>query len=78
MRRLNTLVIAATAAMTLLAFTSGDAAATVLEVEGLTWQESVEINASLETGTSATLARTDGSLANTCTSSTVAGATSSP
>ncbi|HEX6205297.1 MAG TPA: hypothetical protein VFZ29_05765 [Solirubrobacterales bacterium] len=78
MKYLKILGPAAVAAMALAAFTAGNAAATVLEVEGQNWLESVEINASLETGTSATLARTDGSLANTCTSSTVAGATSSP
>nr|MDQ2630074.1 hypothetical protein [Actinomycetota bacterium] len=78
MKHLKTLGLAAVAAMAMTAIVAGSASATVLEVEGSTWQESVTISASLASGTSAVLSRTDGSLANTCTTSSVAGSTSSP
>jgi hypothetical protein len=63
--------------MAFLAF-AASASATTLEVNGVTQNSSVSLSASRETGFSATLARTDGSLANTCTTSTVEGTTSSP
>jgi hypothetical protein len=74
MKYVKILGVAAVAAMALMAF-AASASATTLEVNGVTQNSSVSLSASLESGTSATLARTDGSLANTCTESAVAGKT---
>ena len=78
MKYLKMLGLAAVAAMALTAFTAGSASATTLEENGSTVNSSVTIEASLKSGTSAILSRTDGSLANTCTTSVVKGATESP
>ncbi len=75
MKYLKMLGLAAVAAMAMTAFTAGSASATTLEIGGVTQNGSVAISASLEGGTSAVLSRTDGSLANTCTKSTVKGST---
>ncbi|MDQ2631223.1 MAG: hypothetical protein M3Y75_09695 [Actinomycetota bacterium] len=75
MKFLKMLGLAAVAAMALTAFTAGSASATTLEVGGVTQNKAVTIEASLASGTSAVLSRTDGSLANTCTTSTVKGST---
>jgi hypothetical protein len=72
---LKMLGLAALAAMAFAAFAASPASATTLEVNGVTQNSSVSLSASLESGTSAVLARTDGSLANTCDNSTVAGKT---
>jgi hypothetical protein len=76
--KLKKLAIAALAAMALTAFAASTASATTLEVNGNTKNAGVDFSASAESGTSWNVARTDGSLANTCTTSTIAGATSSP
>lgn len=51
---------------------------TTLTVAGTPKNEAITITASLNTGTSLVLARTDGSLANSCTESHLHGATESP
>ncbi|HEX6206569.1 MAG TPA: hypothetical protein VFZ29_12255, partial [Solirubrobacterales bacterium] len=56
----------------------GTASATVLEVAGTPKNEAVTLTASLQSASSLTLARTDGSLANTCTESHLHGTTESP
>jgi hypothetical protein len=76
MKYLKMLGLAAVAAMALMAFAAGTASATTLEVNGVTQNKAVALSASIEPGTSAVLSRTDGSLANTCTTSNVAGTTS--
>ncbi|HEY5943448.1 MAG TPA: hypothetical protein VIT89_11400, partial [Solirubrobacterales bacterium] len=78
MKYLKMLGLAAVAAMALTAFTAGSASATTLEVSGVTQNKAVTLEATLKTGTSAILSRTDGSLANTCTGSTVKGTTVTP
>ncbi|MDQ2630073.1 MAG: hypothetical protein M3Y75_03720 [Actinomycetota bacterium] len=78
MKHLKMLGLAAVAAMAMAAFAASSVSATAIEVEGQTWNESVAISASLASGTSAVLSRTDGSLANTCTVSDVKGDTESP
>jgi hypothetical protein len=57
---------------------AGTASATTLEVGGKTKNESVSILASLEPFSSTSFSRTDGSLANTCTSSNFNPETESP
>jgi hypothetical protein len=76
MKDLKMLGLAAVAALAFTAFAASSASATTLEVGGVTQNGAVTISASLEPGTSATLARTDGTLANTCTASTIHGTTS--
>ncbi|HEY5942305.1 MAG TPA: hypothetical protein VIT89_05515 [Solirubrobacterales bacterium] len=78
MKYLKMLGIAAVAAMALTAFAASSSGATTLEVGGVPKNEKVEITASLKSGTSTTLSRTDGSLANTCTASHLSGSTESP
>ncbi|HEX6205725.1 MAG TPA: hypothetical protein VFZ29_07955 [Solirubrobacterales bacterium] len=78
MKYLKMLGVAAVAAMAFMAFAAGSASATTLELNGTTTNASVTLSGEIEGGTSATLARTDGSLANTCTSSKVAGSTATP
>lgn len=73
--KLKALAIAAVAAMAFTAFAASSASATTLEVGGVTQNGSVNIEASLASGTSMVWSRTDGSLANTCTTSTVVGNT---
>ncbi|HEX6206457.1 MAG TPA: hypothetical protein VFZ29_11695 [Solirubrobacterales bacterium] len=75
--KLKNIGLAALAAMALAAFAASTASATTLELNGVTKNASVDFSASAESGTSFVVARTDGSLANTCTTSTIAGATSS-
>jgi hypothetical protein len=72
MKYLKMLGIAAVAAMSFMAFAASSASATSLEVGGTT-KANVFITATIESGTSALLQRTDGSFANTCTSSHVEG-----
>lgn len=67
--KLNLIGPAALSALILMAFATGNASATTLEVQGVTRNESLTLTMSLEKGTSATLSRTDGSFANTCTES---------
>ncbi len=76
MKYLKMLGLAAVAAMSFMAFAAGSASATTLEVNGVTQNQAVTITASADT--SITLARTDGSFANTCTESHVHGETESP
>jgi hypothetical protein len=78
MKDLKMLAIGAVAAMAMTAFTAGSASATTLEVGGVTQNKSVAISSSLASGTSAIISRTDGSLANTCTSSAIVSSTVSP
>ena len=75
MKYLKMLGLAAVAAMSFMAFAAGSASATTLEVTTETTNAAVTITASIESGKSATLSRTDGSLANTCTESHVHGTT---
>lgn len=75
MKYLKMLGIAAVAAMAFTAFAASTASATTLEINGVTQNGPVTIDASLASGTSAVLSRTDGSLANTCTTSTAHGTT---
>ena len=75
MKYLKMLGLAAVAAMAMTAFTAGSASATTLEVGGTAKNESVTLSASIASGTSAVLSRTDDSLANTCTTSNVHGST---
>jgi hypothetical protein len=79
MKYLKMLGLAGLAAMALTAFIgAGTASATTLEVGGVTQNSSVSISATLKAGTSAALRDTLGLLANTCTTSEVAGSTESP
>lgn len=78
MNYLKTLIIAAGAAMALTAFTASTAGATTLAIGGSAVNKSVSIESSLASGTSMVISRTDGSLANTCTQSSMAGSTVSP
>ncbi len=57
------------AAMALMAFTAGNASATRLEVGGVAQNQTVTLTQTLKAGSSITISRTDGSLANTCTES---------
>src|SRR6476620_7404434 len=75
MKLTKILGVVAVAALALMAFASS-ASATTLEVKGVTQTGSVTIAASLKSGTSALLSDTSGFFANTCTTSTVEGATS--
>lgn len=78
MKHVKKLGFGVVAAMAMAAFTAGSASATTLEVGGVAKNESVTIEASLASGTSIVMSRTDGSLANTCTSSAIAASTVSP
>ncbi len=69
--------VAAVAAMALMAFAS-TASASTLEVGGSAKNASVSIEATIASGGSALLTDTFGATANTCTTSTVSGETSSP
>jgi hypothetical protein len=69
--------LVAAAAMALMAF-AGSASATTLEVGGVAKTTSVAIEATIASGSSALLTDTFNASANTCTSSTVNGSTSSP
>ncbi|HEY5941674.1 MAG TPA: hypothetical protein VIT89_02280 [Solirubrobacterales bacterium] len=73
MKSLKMLGLAAVAAMAFTAFAVSSASATTLEVGGVTQAGAVTITASAEEST--TLARTDGTFANTCTVSHVHGTT---
>lgn len=73
MRYLKMLGIAAVAAMSFMAFAVSSVSASTLEVKGVKQNGAVELTASLEG--SVTLARTDGTFANTCTESHVNGTT---
>lgn len=75
MKYLKMLGLAAVAAMSFMAFAASSASATTLEVGGVTQNKPTTIFASLDAGTSITLSRTDGSLANTCTEGHVHGIT---
>jgi hypothetical protein len=75
MKYLKILGLAAVAAMAMTAFTAGSASATTLEVGGVKKTTNTAITASLQSGSSAVLSRTDGSFANTCTASHVDGET---
>lgn len=77
MKYLKTLGIAAVAAMALTASTAALASATTLEVGGVTQNLSIHMEAGLESGTSLRITRTDGSLANTCSTSNWTGSTNS-
>lgn len=76
--KLKALGLTAVAAMAFTAFVSTSAAATTLEEGGTTKNAAVTIEASLQTGTKAVWARTDGSLANECSLATMKGKTVSP
>jgi hypothetical protein len=76
MKHLKILGLAAVAAMALMAIGASTASATTLAVGGSKTNSAVKIEASLETGTSAKLQKTDGTFANTCTTSKVVGTTS--
>src|SRR4051794_36104041 len=66
-------------ATTIFALTgASSASATALEIAGVGSGESVAINASLKSGSSAKLSATGGGLANTCTASAVEGKTEAP
>jgi hypothetical protein len=78
MKYLKILGLAAVAAMALTAFAASTASATTLEVKGVKQTGSTAISASLEPGTSALLQLTSGAFANTCTASSVTGATTTP
>ena len=76
MKYIKMLGLAAIAAMALMAFVgAGTASATTLEVEGVKQNKSVTIEASLASGTSAILKDKNGTTNDTCTGSTVKGAT---
>lgn len=78
MKHLKMIATVAMTAMAAFAFVGGgSASATTLEVEGVTKNEAVTIVGSLD-NTSATLSRTDGSFANTCTEFAIEGAAVSP
>ncbi len=76
--KLKALGLAAAAVTVLMAFAASSASATTLEVFGVNQTGKVNIDASLSSGTSVIWARTDGSLANTCKTSTIAGYTTDP
>ncbi len=65
---LKALGIAAVAAMAFTAFAASSASATTLEVGGVAQNNSITITFTKTSGHKAVLARTDGSLANECTS----------
>ncbi len=75
MKYLKMLGLASVAAMAFMAFAASTASATTLEINGVTQNGPVTLTASAEG--SITLARTDGSFANTCTTSHVHGTTTS-
>ncbi|MDQ2630559.1 MAG: hypothetical protein M3Y75_06240 [Actinomycetota bacterium] len=75
MKFLKMLGLATVAAMALTAFTAGNASATALEAGGVEQNGTVTIEMSLAAGISMIIGRTDGSLANTCTTSNLAGDT---
>jgi hypothetical protein len=60
------------------AYAAPSASATTLEVSGVTINQAGTITVSLASGESSITARTDGSLANTCTGGHLHGATQSP
>ncbi|MDQ2630558.1 MAG: hypothetical protein M3Y75_06235 [Actinomycetota bacterium] len=70
MKHLKMLGLAAVAAVALTALTAGSASATTLEIGGVAQNQKVTLSQSLKPGSSITISRTDGSLANTCTAST--------
>jgi hypothetical protein len=76
--KLKRIGLAALAAMALTAFAVSTASATTFEVKGVKQTGSVAISASLEPETSTLLQLTSGAFANTCTASSVAGATTTP
>lgn len=78
MKHLKMLATAILAAMAMAAFTAGSASATTLEVGGVAQNKSVSISSSIAAGNSMVMSRTDGTLANTCTASTIAASTVSP
>lgn len=75
MKYLKMLGLAAIAAMALTAFAASTASATTLEVNGATQNKAVTLQASVEPGSTVILSRTDGTLANTCSTSNVEGTT---
>jgi len=74
MKYVKILGLAAIAAMAMMAF-AGSASASTLKVGGVTQNNAVKIEASLTSGTSATLKTTSGSFQDTCTTSEVVGTT---
>jgi hypothetical protein len=70
--------VAAAAALALMAFASTASAATTLEIEGVTQNKEVAIEATIASGGSVLLADTFGVSQNTCTASTVKGHTVTP
>ncbi len=66
---------AAAAAMAVMAIGAASASATTLEVNGVVQNAAVTLSASLEPGTSTLWQLTNGSFANTCTASAIAGKT---
>lgn len=68
MDQLKKLGMAALGAMALMAIVAGTASATTFETTGITENGEITVTASKKSGTSGVLSRTDGSLANTCTS----------
>ncbi|HEY3492447.1 MAG TPA: hypothetical protein VGK43_05815 [Solirubrobacterales bacterium] len=79
MKNLKMVASVAMTAMAAFAFVgAGSASATTLEVGGATKNEAVTIVGSLEKETSLILSRTDGSLANTCTTFEIEGTAVSP
>lgn len=75
MKSLKILGIAAVVAMSFTAFAASSASATTLEVAGVTQNKQVTLTASLLPGTKMVISRTDGSLANECSSSHAHGLT---
>lgn len=78
MKYLKMISLAALAAMALMAVAAGSASATTIGVTGVAQTKSVTITSSIAAGGSALLKSTSGFSENTCTQSTVSGATSSP
>ncbi len=76
--KLKALGLAAAAVTALMAFAASSASATTLEAFGTTQNGSVNIEASLASGTSMTWTRTDGTPANTCKVATMKVSTVSP
>src|SRR3954453_18974209 len=74
MKLTKILGVVAVAAMALMAFAS-TASATTIESNGVAKNEAITIHATLEAGKSALLSATGGGFANTCTTSTVEGTT---
>jgi hypothetical protein len=70
--------VAMTAMVALVVLGAGSASATTLEVKGVAKNEPVTLVGSMTPGTSAILGRTDGSLANTCTTLEMEGSAVSP